>query len=491
MLFTSLTLLVLTLIGTAYLVLLSLKDYSVFNGIFLSPFNQLKSYRQVFGSASCVEAFKNTLLLSLGSAAVVFALGTVLSSLIGLTGSRRTSLGLSCAFLILSFLPPDPIYWNGLRLLSDGALTRLKELISAYPLCAMMLVYAWPMIGVSVFAGTAYRACGKGSIAAGALIPAALMLTRAFTPDFYGAEMSVLSGIVGPAVLRNVPLIPDLVFREGLMYGRFAFSSALTVSGLLMDLLPAVGFAALIGFLASKKPLLPASGMKSGSGKPMLAVCAATVLVIAVIGSVLGGISFDAPLLSSLGSSMLVVLLIIIFGGVLFGSWFALSDRMSRKTVLPFIIAVWAFILLSVFKITDFLIVRGQGLVNSRFAIAFDVLTSSKVLIMLVLCTVLSDGSPSVWLVSAIAMVLFTAAESMTRCFGTVVYIIDAGKFPLAAYLREYLNDIPAEGFSSSEVRPAYCTPATLINALAAFFSAPAAYLLARRAALPRPEENP
>jgi len=443
----------------AYDVLLAFVKYTPLRGVFGSDFVGLSNFSRVFQTPQIGAQVGNSLVQTLLTVVIGLPFGVLIALVLGMISHRPIKAAAAGMMLLIALIPE--ILWTQLGMNLANAMNNLVSAAGGEPPYLQnnyLLVFALskivPQTALCAFGGLCLNLSEEKNGALGALLVGLLPLLTVLLPDL---RMNLLAGT--PINYAVSDTLSSNAYRAGLMNMQISQASAMSVFGMLISLFAGLVPAILIGLLATRKPQmvkvdLPDNAwLTEGLFAVVGAVAAgAAALVVSALG---GGLMMDATMGRALGSTLLTAVLAAILA-LIVCTVMLVCSRHCRSGI-PFGIIALILSLLSVFNMSDYLLPRSMGVMNTVFPAAFGVLVHPvfiAVLVVLIACRPASDRQ---LLLTAVGGAAIAAAISTGDWFNPTVFITSSAKQPLSSLMRRAMMTADAGAGGAATLLVAVC----------------------------------
>lgn len=465
-----------------YSLILSLKSYSPMRGLFGSPWVGLANYREIFGQAQAGQLWLNSFLLRMTELGSALAVGIPLALAVSSIRGERSRLWAAALCLLPSLIPETSWVYLLREALPAEAFLEQSRFLSTYALLSAIGGGGAVAFAGGLFSALKQRGAG-GGLWAGVAAFACLALFGVFSPS-----QSALLLLQSPMNYALSDTLSTYVYRRGLIGAEFSKSAVFSCLRMLAQL-PIAALAALplARLLRSAPEDTPAKQARELAPKPGLLRLPAGLLIALALVLWLGVLA--APLF---GSQAL---------GALKELW---ANDTLREAVensagvaaLAFAVAlpIWALLLwalravrargfaafaavataFSGATVALYLLARGAGLVNTRYAAALGAVFAPQAVLLALLMSAAglrAGGLRVIW--AALFAALIAAAFAWGDYYAPLIYLSDRSLYPLGLTLREVARGAQSASESLPEgyaaVSSALCgAPCLILGALAA-----------------------
>ncbi len=357
--------------------LLSFQAYSPVSGIFGSAFVGLENFSRIFQSFVFPQLVRNALVQTLMGAFLPLIPALFAGWGVAQMRSRRLCFGLAGILLLPAFLPDITYVVFLVRLLP----VEWKMQPALFPLLYMVSAGAKTFGLAAFFAAIGGRLAlekGRGSFS-GALAGTGLMalagLMGLFSPD-----AGLVSQLYNPMVYEAADNFGTYMFRAGMQQMNFSSGAAVWVTGVVLQIIPAV-IACILGAVLYKKHLARSEAVAASSGGAG-AIGGVFAILAAVMALVVCGFSLgfqQAQEYSGAFFNSLLTAIIATVVGVVFLAVFGYGMTTGFGGAAFLLTAV--MILLGQNVIGNYLIVRALQMPNTRFPLVLGQLMQPVLLL--------------------------------------------------------------------------------------------------------------
>ncbi len=383
--------------------MLSMEKYNLFKGLFQSQFVGFDYYQRLFANSAYPNALLHSVVYSLLTAVLTVLAGFAGMGL-GKSGNAGRKAGITFGFLLAAV---PRFSWES-----------LINLASVSP-AADILCGALSWCGLSLAAGALLaRRLGGG-------VRSALVVSAMFLMSFLNGQEGVRSLIDNP-LNRRIMRADIYLYQMGLLNGQFSYSAAGYVLNALFTLPFAVGGCILLAMLTRNARKDP-DGQRARFIDAVPGIAAAVLL--AAIGAYLafgrGNIlSGNASVSQAVTGTLAEILFALPVGFGLFllvqvlgGKKGAAAGGFSRAA---FLFAVFS---LGQTWVTEYLLMRKVGLLDTRFAVALSWLFSPRALAMAVILMLARPKSMAECVRFALAAALMAIVLGIGDTRASVTYL--------------------------------------------------------------------
>lgn len=432
----------LILVGIPALVslLLSFQEYSPARGVFGSPFVGLENYVHVFDPSLFMILVRNSLVQTLLGAFLPLIPALLAGWGASQIRSRSLCFGLAGILLLPAFLPDITYVVFLVRLLP----VEWKMQPALFPLLYMVSAGAKTFGLAAFFAAIGGRLAlekGRGSFS-GALAGTGLMalagLMGLFSPD-----AGLVSQLYNPMVYEAADNFGTYMFRAGMQQMNFSSGAAVWVTGVVLQIIPAV-IACILGAVLYKKHLARSEAVAASSGGAG-AIGGVFAILAAVMALVVCGFSLgfqQAQEYSGAFFNSLLTAIIATVVGVVFLAVFGYGMTTGFGGAAFLLTAV--MILLGQNVIGNYLIVRALQMPNTRFPLVLGQLLQPVLLLGIgFLCAAECGRFPAVGRFFRAALpylVVFGGlifAGTWGDAYGETIYLSDSNHWGVSVLARQ------------------------------------------------------
>lgn len=435
------------LIPFIYTLLLSTKDYKIIMGLFGSPFTGAENFNTLLGSPYFPMILRNTFAISIislffGAVYVFFA-----SMAIGGIANRWIKAVVAVIFAIPALIPV-----TFARFFFPEAI--LTAQMPGYQLVAGLLGglrLAGLVSVVSVFT--------KGDVLKQGL-KTTLLFVALKSVTFFSPDISISLNSYNPLIYEVADTLATFMYRTGLLESNFSFSATVGMLRMILQLVLAIPMVFVLKYVMSEekdvKPHQPVFGIFSISAiVPIIILLAALILC----GSLLPDDVIFAPYYAN--SLMICIPTAILVAFISYG-----VSLLGRNSGIFGIIGIAALCALTGNLISEYMITRQLGLLNTHMAVIAGNLKLVPVISMLFMFATKNDRSIKNDMSAIIIMAFVVFAWTWGDSFTDSIFLHDREKFTTSLCIREIsLHNNPAYTATS----PMTSAPLILIPVIVAF----------------------
>ena len=427
-------------------IIMSLKFFNPAQGILSSPWVGFKNFRELFSSFTFFKTIQNTLIFNLLFAGMLFVVSTLLGYVVMALPKRgKEILAVFCALLV--FLPVDVFSSWLIHLLGSEILINAGVMRFFHPfLCTIkylgipiMVIYIRDQIYIDRDSLTPVKVAGLFSLASLAFI----------SNGFF----SMTNALYNPLTYQTMDTLDIFKFRKGLLQTEVGISSSVGVAQTLISILCVAVLIMPIWFLFKS---VFRGERKASNGDTIVSKLISSLIafiifaVIYFLPYILKGRSFDAgqlggsinlgyPIVTYIAISIVSAVFATILAAMMSGAF--VSTNKSVRIVAGAMLMLITILSINPVRMSDYLLVRDLGLMNTVFAIILTT-SFSAVAVWAMISILRNDQRLTVRSISIAMLGLFLIQTAIIygNSIPQMIYINTMPKFPLMIFQEIHIS---------------------------------------------------